>query len=193
MRNVMAENIKYYPRAYIMSDALKSFFTAITNSKDLQEQLYNTNRLSEVASIANKLGFDIKLAEVVKAQAGRVLAILDEKSDDVQNLVSGIKPKTGAQWGRGGGGFLDSAGYWLIQLSIPESLMPIEKQINKLIHQVNQDVELKKKLISVRTFNELAQFAISIGYDLLAVELLEHQAQKILSLNDNAADQLGSR
>lgn len=189
----MAENIKYYPRAYIMSDALKSFFTAITNSKDLQEQLYNTNRLSEVASIANKLGFDIKLAEVVKAQAGRVLAILDEKSDDVQNLVSGIKPKTGAQWGRGGGGFFDSAGYWLIQLSTPESLTPIEKQINKLIHQVNQDVELKKKLISLRTFNELAQFAISIGYDLLAVELLEHQAQKILSLNDNAADQLGSR
>lgn len=39
----MSKNIKYYPTSYLMSDELKSFFTAVTNDKKLQVKLYFTN------------------------------------------------------------------------------------------------------------------------------------------------------
>lgn len=35
----MAENIKYYPKSYVMSDELRSFFTAITNDQNLQQEM----------------------------------------------------------------------------------------------------------------------------------------------------------
>lgn len=186
----MSENIKYYPTSYLMSDELKSFFTAVTNDKKLQEKLYLTDKVSDVATIANKLGFDIKASEIIQAQAGRVLAILNEKSDDVQNLISGKKPKTGAQWGRGGGGFLDRAGYWLNELSTSTAITDIETQINQFLDKVNPDSDLKKKLVDSKTFNDVALLAKANGFDLSAVNLLSHQAKKILALSEVQAEAL---
>jgi len=87
------KNIKYYPKNYVMSDSLKAFFIAITNDEKLQISLYNTAKLSEVADIANKLGFKVQSSEILQAQAGRVLAILDEQLEDIKLLASGLKPQ----------------------------------------------------------------------------------------------------
>ena len=180
----MTENIRFYPKSYNMSDELKSFFTEITNNEKLQEQLYVTEKLSDVAKIAKQLGFNIKAAEILQAQAGRVLAILEEQSDDVQNLLSGIKPKTGAQWGRGGGGFLDRAGYWLSKLSTQNALTEIEGEINSFLDKASQDADLEIKLLNAKTFNDLAKLFQYCGFKLTAIDLLSHQAQKILALSE---------
>lgn len=59
---------------------MKLFFTTIANDSSLQERLYFTDKLSDVASIANQLGFNVKDAVVLKAQAGRVLMLLAENA-----------------------------------------------------------------------------------------------------------------
>ncbi len=184
----MTENIKFYPKSYIMSDNLKLFFTAITNDSKLQKQLYTTKKLSDVAIIANKLGFNVTSAEILKTQAGRVLAIIAEQSDDIENLLCGIKPRTGAQWGRGGGGYLDKAGFWLNQLSATALSIPIEAQINKFLDKSSQDLQLKKNLLASKTFNELAVLIQENGFKLTAVDLLSYQAQKVLALSNDAAE-----
>ena len=186
----MVENIKYYPKSYVMSNELKSFFTVITDDVKLQKQLYMTEKLSDVASIAIQLGFHIRGAEILQSQAGRVLAILEEQSDDVSNLVAGIKPKTGAQWGRGGGGYLDRAGYWLIELSSPIAITAIEAKINDFLNFANQEPQLKRQLIEAKTFNDLALLLQAHGTNLTAIELLTHQAQKILALTEDDADKV---
>ncbi|MCC2644833.1 MAG: hypothetical protein K0R94_611 [Burkholderiales bacterium] len=188
--DIMTENIKFYPISYVMSDKLKSFFTAITNDFKLQEQLYATKKLSDVVIIANKLGFNIKGAEVLQAQAGRVLAIIIEQSDDVENLLSGLKPRTSAQWGRGGGGFLDKAGFWLNELSSVFPITPIEAQINKFLDKSRQNHQLKKQLLAVKTFNELAALFQENDFNLTAINLLTHQAQKILALSEAEAERV---
>ena len=188
----MIENIKYYPKSYVMSDELKSFFTAITNDVKLQKQLYMTEKLSDVVIIATQLGFHVRGAEILQSQAGRVLAILEEQSDDVENLVAGTKPKTGAQWGRGGGGYLDRAGYWLIELSSPIAITAIEAQINEFLDIVNQEPQLKKQLVEAKTFNDLTLLLQAHGTKLTAIELLTHQAQKILALPEDDADKVAN-
>lgn len=184
----MTENIKFYPKSYIMSDNLKLFFTAITNDAELQKKLYTTKKLSEVAIIANKLGFNVTAAEILKAQAGRVLAIIAEQSDDVKNLLCGMQPRTGAQWGRGGGGYLDRVGFWLNELSATVSNTANEVEIKKFLDKSSQDIELKKRLLSSKTFNELAAIIQDSGFTLTAIDLLSHQAQKILTLSNNDAE-----
>ena len=188
----MNENIKYYPKSYVMSENLKSFFTAITNDQKLQKQLYETKNLSGVVIIADALGFSVTGAEILQSQAGRVLAIIEEQSEDVERLTSGIKPKTGAQWGRGGGGYLDSAGYWLNQLASPTGITMIEKQVNAFIEKANQETELKKELLNARTFNDLAYLFQKNEYEITAVELLSYQAQKILALNEDEAKRVSN-
>lgn len=187
---LMAENIRFYPKAYTMSEELKCFFTEVTNNSNLQEQLYATKKLSDVAKIAKQIGFNIKAAEILQAQAGRVLAILEDQSDDVQNLISGIKPKTGAQWGRGGGGYLDRVGYWLSKLSTQHALTETEKVIKKFMVKVELDVNLKNKLLNTKTFNDLAQLFHSCGFTISALDLLAHQAQKILALSESDANRV---
>lgn len=188
--NKMIENIKYYPKSYVMSDELKSFFTVITHDTKLQDQLYQTEKLSDVVTIASKLGFNVKGAEILQAQAGRVLAIIEEQSEDVNNLLSGVKPKTGAQWGRGGGGFLDKAGFWLNELSTPNANTDIETQINNFLKTVNEAPKLKEKLMASKTFNDLAEIIQDNGFKLTAVDLLKHQAQKILALSEKDANKV---
>ncbi len=182
-----AENIKYHPKSYVMSEELKDFFTEITKSESLQQQLFNTKKLSEVANIAQELGFNIHSHEIVKAQAGRVVAILEEKSEDVKKLISGMKPKTGAQWGRGGGGFLDSAGYWLLQPENSKSTLSSNMLINEFIDKIQQDPTLKQQIVTAKTFDELANSAKTTGFNLIAEDLLKYQAQKNLDLDNTYA------
>jgi len=189
----MLENIKYYPQSYVMSDELKLFFTAVTNDAQLQDALYLTPRIADVATIANKMGFNVKAREILKAQAGRVLAIIAENSDDVERLVSGRIPETGAQWGRGGGGFLDRAGFWLIELFVaPAGNIDIEVQINNFLDRINQDSDLKKKLISAKTFNDVALLATENDLSITSVDFLFHQAKKIIALSEAEAEILAA-
>ena len=51
-----------------MTHLLKVFFKEISSNKHLQERLYHTKEISDVAVIANELGFKITAAEVLKAQ-----------------------------------------------------------------------------------------------------------------------------
>lgn len=185
-------NIKYYPKSYTMSEELKRFFIQVTNNIDLQKELFNTKTLAEVADIAVKLGFKIRPAEILQAQAGRTLAIIDEQPNDIIYLLSGRKAKTGAQWGRGGGGFLDNPGYWLIELATPEAITQNEVLINDFLAKVNEKTELKDKLYKTKSFNSLQQLMQKSGFDITAEELLSHQAQKILALTEDAADNMAS-
>ncbi len=186
----MTENTRFYSKSYNMSDELKAFFTEVTNNSKLQKQLYVTEKLPDVAKIANQLGFNVKAAEILQTQAGRVLAILEEQSDDVQNLISSIKPKTGAQWGRGGGGYLDRPGYWLIKLATQNTRTEIEKEINNFLTKAEQNEELKNKLLNAKTFNDVAQLFQSCGFNIKATDLLSYQAQKILELTEVEADKV---
>lgn len=165
-----------------MSDSLKAFFTAITNDEKLQKKLYNSAKISEVADIANKLGFKIQASEILQAQAGRVLAILDEEIEDIKLLASGLKAKTGAQWGRGGGGFLDNAGFWIIELPFPIYVTENTTKINSFIKKIKDSPDLKDKILNAKTFSEVALFFCSNGFDISVVDLMSYQAQKILAL-----------
>jgi hypothetical protein len=180
--------IKYYPKSYVMSDNLKAFFSIVTGDEKTQQLLYNTKKISDVAVIARTLGCNIQAAEVLQAQAGRVLAILDEQTEDVERLISGVKPKTGAQWGRGGGGFLDRAGYWLMELPNPQIPSQDAKEIHRLTEQVKHDLSLKDKLLKAKTFNDVAAVCHTFGFDLTATQLLSFQAQKILALTPEQAE-----
>lgn len=183
-----SENIKFYPKSYSMSDEMKRFFTEITTNTKLQEKLFVTDKISDVSDIASDLGFNLKASEVLQAQAGRALAIIDEVPDDVPRLLSGQKPKSGVQWGRGGGGFIDNAGFWLQELASKDALNEVEVQVNDFLKIVDQDESLKTRLLEAKTFNALADLFQSSSFELSAVDLLSHQAQKVLALSEADAD-----
>ncbi len=73
-----------------------------------------------------------------------------EQSDDVQKLLLGKIPQTGAQWGRGGGGYLDRAGYWLYELYSSTLSMKTYIQINQFLEKVCHSPELKTNLFCVK-------------------------------------------
>ena len=62
-----------------MSQELNDFFTKVFGDRVLQEQLYLTKEVADVAIIARKLGFKITGAEILRAQAGRVLMLSSEE------------------------------------------------------------------------------------------------------------------
>ena len=146
-------------------------FTKVTNDTDLQKQLYNTKTLAKVANITVELGFKIKPAEIIQAQAGRILAILDQQPEDVIYLLSGKKAKTGAQWGRGGNGFLDNPGYWLMELASTNTITKNDL-INHFLKKAHEIAELKFKLYETESFNSLENLMHEYGFDISAEELL---------------------
>lgn len=184
------EKNKYYPKSYVMSDSLKAFFMAVSNDKNLQQQLFETQKIADVATIAHQNGYQIEAVEVLKAQAGRVLAIIDENSEDVQRLVTGLKPKTGAQWGRGGGGFLDRAGYWLLELPQPLSSAENAQQISNIIEEIRSASLNHQELSEAKTFSEVAHVFQTAGFELPAAVLLSYQAEKILALSSDQLEKL---
>lgn len=183
-------NIKYYPRSYTLSEELMRFFTQVTNDQDLQAKLNQTKTLAEVSDIAVNLGFKVRPAEILQAQAGRVLAIIKEQPKDVHYLLCGKKAKTGAQWGRGGKGYLDNPGYWLMEFASSNAFNQIEKQINAFLESVNQNQKLQEKLLKTDSINELSELMKQSGFNIQAIDILSHQAQKILALSEDTADQV---
>jgi predicted ribosomally synthesized peptide with nif11-like leader len=182
------QEIRFYPKSYEISAELKRFLVAVTNDEVLQEKLCHTNAISDVASIGKQLGYKVMGGDILQAQAGRALAMLDEGTEDVAKIVSGVKPKTGLQWGRGGSGYLDRAGYWLDRLSSQQALTPTEETINGFLAKSHEDAALRQQLFEVKHFDGLAKLMQLSGYDVQAVDLVSHQAQKILALDVGQAE-----
>ena len=83
------KNINHYPIQYTLTQSMLDFFTIVTNDVALQKRLYHTETLFDAAEIAKEYGFDIPPSEIQKAQAGRVLGIINEKNDnDIQALLN---------------------------------------------------------------------------------------------------------
>ena len=82
----MSEKTNFDPLIYVMSAELKSFFAKVSRDPDMQKKLYFTKEISDVEDIANNLGFKVTSAEILKAQAGRVLAIYKEDSAKIVGI-----------------------------------------------------------------------------------------------------------
>lgn len=182
------EPIAFYPKGYSFTEEMTRFFTHITNDESLQQQLRQTKTLLEVADIANGLGFDVSGAQILQAQAGRVLAMIDEHTDDINRLISGQVPHTGAQWGRGGGGYLDDAGTWLKLLASDHTINAMDDQVNQFLLTPQA-----KQLNQAKTFQALETLWQQAGFKITAVDLMAHQAQKILALTPDEAQALAKR
>lgn len=189
----MSEPIRYFPKSFIFSPEMTDFFTEITNDKDLQNALYNTDTIADVASIAKERGFDVPASEILKAQAGRALAIVDEGSDDIARLINGEKPLTGAQWGRGGGGYLDSAGFWFVKLIPSEIITDKSAEVLPATQEVTSNKALEEAILPAKTMMDLAEVLESHSHVIAPVTLLIHQAQTILALDRDTCDKMASR
>ena len=173
-----------------MSQELNAFFTKVSGDKALQEELYRTNEIVDVAAIARKLGFKITGAELLRAQAGRVLML---PSEELESVAAGEKAKTGAQWGRGGKGYLDNAGFWVnefIQWGYTDSAF--EPQLEAFLAKVKQDNVLQTKLLLAKTCKNVANIATNYGYEVSGSVVLRYQAIQILKLSDEKAEKVAS-
>jgi hypothetical protein len=189
----MNENIRFYPINYTMSSNMKTFFTSITESTELQKRLYNTDTILQVSDIAKELGHEVSPTEIMKAQAGRVLAIINEKNiDDIDILISGGKPKTGVQWGRGGNGFLDKAGYWLITLRTESLTHPENKQVDTMFTQIYNKNEIPEKILSAKTIADITDILDEYAISIDAIDLLAYQASMILLLDEETTLKVAS-
>jgi predicted ribosomally synthesized peptide with nif11-like leader len=188
----MSEKTNFDPLIYVMSAELKSFFAKVSRDPDMQKKLYFTKEISDVEDIANNLGFKVTSAEILKAQAGRVLAIYKEDSADFEELISGRRAKRGAQWGRDGKGYLDRAGFWLLELESSKALSSFEKKLKSFLSKVKLDLSLKNKLLESRSYNDVSSLANELGFNLSGVSLLLHQAKTILSLSYTDAKKVAS-
>ncbi|MBA3237432.1 MAG: Nif11-like leader peptide family natural product precursor [Parachlamydiaceae bacterium] len=173
-----------------MSKELNAFFAKVTADPDLQMQLNMTNEVAEVADIARGLGFKIIGAQILRAQAGRVLML---PLDELETVASGEKAKTGAQWGRGGNGYLDNAGFWVNELmhwGYTDSAN--EPQLETFLARVKNDDGLQSELLLARTCKDVAILANKYGYEVSGSLVLRYQAIQILKLSDEEADKVAS-
>lgn len=152
--------------AYSPSPELKGFFCLVAASKDLQQKLMRTQEVSDAAQIARSLGFRVTDAEVMLAQANRILSM---PTRDQEQTALGYQADYGAQWGRGGQGYLNATGYWLTVMDQWQQLP--ECQITWLLKS--------NSIFGARTVADVASLC---GVD--KRELLVFLAQQILSLND---------
>jgi len=190
----MSKSLSDFPTPFVFTPEMTDFFTEISQDEALQKILYNSNTILDVAKEAKSRGFDVPAADILKAQAGRSLAIIHEGSDDIKRLVSGEKPLTGAQWGRdGGGSYLDSAGFWFIELIPSEIITDKSAEILPIINALNEDKILSEAVKQAKTFNDLANTLNTNGYPISAVTLLTHQAQTILALDRETTEKMASR
>lgn len=172
------------------SKELNKFFGKIGLDKELQKRLYNTVELSDVADIANELGFTVSAADIIKAQAGR---IQESPKDQLDILAAGKKPHTVAQWGRGGKGFLEAAGYWFVELlRFSNESFCENEQLIFFIKRLKSDQLLQKKIKRLKTFNELYNFIKECDCSVTLYDLINYQARVIESLDENEANRVAS-
>ena len=185
------ENIQYYPVQYTSTQPMLDFFTIITNDLALQDRLYHSETLSDVSRIAKEYGFDIPAADIQKAQAGRVLGIINEKNErDIQALLNGEKPRTGAQWGRGGQGYLDRPGYWFLALHESHNTPCDQPQIVMLLDQLAINSTLRNQLQETITVNEVIDILSKHNIIINPIEWLAYYAQCIVQADDKLANQM---
>lgn len=170
------------------SQNLNHFFSKITADQALQERLYLTKEIADVAIIAREMGFKITGADILRAQAGRVLMLPPQELEDV---AAGKKAKTGAQWGRAGKGYLDSAGFWVnkfIQWGCTDPAF--EQQLEDFLAKVKEDEALQTKILLAKTYNDVASIASKHGYEISGSILLRYQAVQILKLSNEKAERV---
>jgi predicted ribosomally synthesized peptide with nif11-like leader len=173
-----------------MSQELNAFFAKVTADPDLQKELYSTKEVSEVATIARTLGFKITGAQILRAQAGRVLML---PSEELETVAAGEKARTGAQWGRGGNGYLDNAGFWVNELmrwGYTDSAN--EPQLETFLARVKNENGLQSELQLAKTCKDVASLANRYGYEVSGSLILRYQAIQILKLSDEEADKVAS-
>ena len=170
----------------MLSQQVIDFFAKIKSDPALQKRLYATAELSEVAQIAKEEGFDIKASEILRAQARRVSI---SSPEDLTHYASGERGEKGAQWGRVGKGYLDRAGFWLLELE-KWGCKPTkeEPQFVQFLSAVKKDPELKKKLLAAKAYDDVAKLAVEFGYRLSGTELVCYQARQVLTLTDEQAE-----
>jgi predicted ribosomally synthesized peptide with nif11-like leader len=172
----------------MMSQELKAFFVKITADPALQKRLYDTKELVDVATIAKEMGFKITGADILRAQAGRVLILSPQELEDV---AAGKKAKTGAQWGRSGKGYLDRAGFWvntLLQWGYMD--LAVEPTLELFLVKIKEDEALQAELFLAATYNEAAIIANKHGYEVSGSVLLRYQALQILKLSNEKAERV---
>ncbi|MBA2728116.1 MAG: Nif11-like leader peptide family natural product precursor [Parachlamydiaceae bacterium] len=171
-----------------MSQELINFFAKITADKALQERLYVTKEIADVAVIAQEMGFQISGADILRAQAGRVMSLPE---DELNTVASGNKAKTGAQWGRGGKGYLDSAGFWLIEINHwGYSEQTSDSSLQLLITKIKEEKSFHIQLLTAKSFEDIADVARRNGFNVIAGDLLRYQAAQILKLSDEQAERV---
>ena len=145
----------------------------------MQKRLYVTKEVADVAAIAQELGFDVSAAEILKAQAGRVLEMPQK---DIEETAAGFQAEYGAQWGRGGTGYLNAAGKWLLQFQEWgfSDKGPIETFLR----------EAKEELLSAKTHNDVALIAKRHGYEIDGPSFACYAATQIRKLDDEKAERV---
>lgn len=167
------------------SAPLKAFFERVTSDEHLQNRLYETKELSDVEGIGKELGFNISSAEIIKAQAHRILT---SPENELDLLAAGKKAQTVAQWGRGGSGFLEQAGFWLTQLLCTgNEVDPQNAALSKFLNVLKKDAALQKKIKAKHTFNDLMNKTASLGYKFSLYVLIRYQATVITQIDDSVA------
>jgi hypothetical protein len=149
--------------------------------------------LSAVADPAAECGFAVAPGEVLPAQAGRVLHLLQNGPDDeIRTLTAGGKPRTGGQWGRGGGGYLDRAGYWLLELHRSPREPSDDTPTSAALDAVERDPDLRRRPEGEPTFNRIAGLLREHGVAVEPARLPADQSELILRLPPAAADRLAT-
>ncbi|MBA3816245.1 MAG: Nif11-like leader peptide family natural product precursor [Parachlamydiaceae bacterium] len=167
---------------------LNNFFSKITADSDLQARLYETKEIADVSIIAKEIGFNVSAAELLRAQAGRVLSLPPE---ELEFVAAGQKSKSGAQWGRGGKGYLDSPGYWIIKFIEWEgSASSKNPLLASFLNKIKIDNDLQVELLAAKNHNDVSIIANKNGFKILGSALLLHQASQILKLAEEKAEEV---
>ena len=173
-----------------MSQELNDFFAKVTNDQKLQKKLYVTKEVYDVSVIAKQEGFNVTGAQILRAQANRVLSL---SQDDLNLLAAGEKSKSGAQWGRGGHGYLDSAGFWILQImDWGYSHVSENKHISDFLSQIKDDVKVRERVRVAKHHNDVAFIARDCGFQLSGMDFVRYQATQILKINDIDAETVAS-
>ncbi len=171
-----------------MLQGLKDFFAKVTADQTLQERLSATKEVADVAIIAKELGFNVTGAEILRAQAGRIMLLSQQEMEDA---AAGMKPKTGAHWGRAGKGWLDNAGFWVHKLIQWDCTQPAnEQQLEAFFTKIKEDKALQDELLHAKTYNDIVSSAHTHGYEISSSTLLRYMATQIVMLDDEKAEQV---
>jgi len=63
-------------------------------------------------------------------------------------------------------------------------------KIDSFIKKIKNSPDLKEKMVKAKTFNEVALFFCSNGFELSVEDLLSYQAQKIIALDSDQVARL---